>query len=119
MTGRPRSPHGDATGGDETPSGRPPHGDGATSPRPRPAANVAQAQASADRALQAGRTGAAAARTGLLGSSRGIALHSRGGALSNREVLERAAGLPRTPETVQHYARLAGSTSGDRRWRSR
>ncbi|MEV0272792.1 hypothetical protein AB0H43_28770 [Hamadaea sp. NPDC050747] len=35
-------------------------------------------------------------------------LHSRSGALSNREVMEQGVGLPRTPETVDHYSRLAG-----------
>ena len=35
-------------------------------------------------------------------------LHSRSGALSNREVLDRNVGLPRTAETVRHYAELAG-----------
>ncbi|MEV6598276.1 WXG100 family type VII secretion target [Actinoplanes sp. NPDC051346] len=34
-------------------------------------------------------------------------LHSRSGALSNREVLDQDVGLPRTEETVQHYADLA------------
>ncbi|AGL18681.1 hypothetical protein [Actinoplanes sp. N902-109] len=38
----------------------------------------------------------------------GVVLHSRSGALSNREVLEQNIGLPRTPETVEHYTRLAG-----------
>jgi hypothetical protein len=37
-----------------------------------------------------------------------VVLHSRSGALSNREVLEQGVGLPRTPDTVQHYAELAG-----------
>ncbi|MET8148281.1 WXG100 family type VII secretion target [Actinoplanes sp. NPDC049668] len=37
-----------------------------------------------------------------------VVLHSRSGALSNREVLEQDIGLPRTPETIQHYAELAG-----------
>jgi hypothetical protein len=39
---------------------------------------------------------------------RSFTLHSRSGALSNREVIEQGIGLPRTPETVEHYARLAG-----------
>ncbi|MGK5684863.1 hypothetical protein [Actinoplanes sp. URMC 104] len=38
---------------------------------------------------------------------RGIALHSRTGRLSNREVVDQGAGLPRTAETVRHYAELA------------
>ena len=38
----------------------------------------------------------------------GVILHSRSGALSNREVLDQDVGLPRTPETIQHYAELAG-----------
>jgi hypothetical protein len=46
-------------------------------------------------------------------ASPNVALHSRSGALSNREVLEQNAGLPRTPETVEHYARLAGVDFGD------
>lgn len=37
-----------------------------------------------------------------------IVLHSRSGTLSNREVLDQGVGLPRTAETVQHYAELAG-----------
>jgi hypothetical protein len=37
-----------------------------------------------------------------------VVLHSRSGALSNREVLDQDIGLPRSPETVQHYAELAG-----------
>lgn len=37
-----------------------------------------------------------------------IVMHSRSGALSNREVVEHDVGLPRTPETVQRYAELAG-----------
>jgi hypothetical protein len=41
-------------------------------------------------------------------STADVVLHSRSGALSNREVLEQGVGLPRTPETVQHYAELAG-----------
>jgi len=41
-------------------------------------------------------------------SSHGVVLHSRSGALSNREVLEQNIGLPRSPETIQHYADLAG-----------
>jgi hypothetical protein len=40
--------------------------------------------------------------------SHGPDLFSRSGALSNREVLEQDVGLPRTPETVDHYANLAG-----------
>jgi hypothetical protein len=39
---------------------------------------------------------------------RGVVLHSRSGALSNREVLDQDVGLPRTPETIQRYAELAG-----------
>jgi uncharacterized protein YukE len=39
---------------------------------------------------------------------RGVGLHSRAGALSNREVLNRNVGLPRTAETIQRYAELAG-----------
>jgi hypothetical protein len=39
---------------------------------------------------------------------RGGGLYSRSGALSNREVLDRDIGLPRTSETVQRYADLAG-----------
>jgi len=35
-------------------------------------------------------------------------LYSRSGALSNREVLAGNVGLPRTPETVERYVRLAG-----------
>ncbi|MEV6301415.1 hypothetical protein AB0M02_18540 [Actinoplanes sp. NPDC051861] len=35
-------------------------------------------------------------------------LFSRSGALSNREVLDQGIGLPRTAETVRHYADLAG-----------
>lgn len=42
------------------------------------------------------------------GKDAGVVLHSRSGALSNREVLERGVGLPRTPETIQHYAERAG-----------
>lgn len=41
-------------------------------------------------------------------SPRNVVLHSRSGALSNREVLDQNVGLPRTPETIQHYAELAG-----------
>jgi hypothetical protein len=37
-----------------------------------------------------------------------VALHSRSGALSNREVMDGGVGLPRTPETVEKYTRLAG-----------
>jgi hypothetical protein len=37
----------------------------------------------------------------------GSPLFSRSGALSNREVVERNIGLPRIPDTVDHYARLA------------
>ena len=37
-----------------------------------------------------------------------VVLHSRSGALSNREVLDQDVGLPRTPETVERYADLAG-----------
>ncbi|MGA5303759.1 hypothetical protein ACPCHT_27810 [Nucisporomicrobium flavum] len=37
-----------------------------------------------------------------------VVLHSRSGALSNREVLDGDIGLPRTAETVRHYAELAG-----------
>ncbi|MET0419444.1 MAG: hypothetical protein ABW022_25805 [Actinoplanes sp.] len=40
--------------------------------------------------------------------SHGVPLHSRSGAVSNREVLDQNLGLPRTPATVEHYARLAG-----------
>ncbi|GAA2909617.1 hypothetical protein Acy02nite_25100 [Actinoplanes cyaneus] len=39
---------------------------------------------------------------------RGVSLYSRPGALSNREVLEQDVGLPRTAETVQHFAEMAG-----------
>ena len=41
-------------------------------------------------------------------SAADVVLHSRSGALSNREVLDQDVGLPRTPETVQSYAELAG-----------
>lgn len=44
----------------------------------------------------------------LFPSRHGVVLHSRSGALSNREVLEQDVGLSRTPETVHHYAELAG-----------
>ena len=36
------------------------------------------------------------------------ALYSRSGALSNRDVIDQNVGLPRSSETVQHYAELAG-----------
>ncbi|MEU6190839.1 hypothetical protein [Nocardia sp. NPDC047038] len=49
-----------------------------------------------------------AARTKFLGRGRPAALYSRSGALSNREVLEGNVGLPRTMETIEYYARLAG-----------
>jgi hypothetical protein len=39
---------------------------------------------------------------------RGVSLYSRSGALSNREVIEQNVGLPRTADTVQHYAGMAG-----------
>jgi hypothetical protein len=39
---------------------------------------------------------------------RGVSLYSRSGALSNREVLEQNVGLPRTTDTVQRYAEMAG-----------
>ncbi len=48
-----------------------------------------------------------AARTKYLGAD-GAGLFSRGGALSNQQVLDQGAGLPRTMETVQYYAHLAG-----------
>jgi hypothetical protein len=38
----------------------------------------------------------------------GVTLHSRSGALSNREIIEQNVGLPRTSETVNKYAELAG-----------
>ncbi|MEV4276891.1 WXG100 family type VII secretion target [Actinoplanes xinjiangensis] len=38
----------------------------------------------------------------------GVSLYSRSGALSNREVLEQNVGLPRTADTVQRYADMAG-----------
>jgi hypothetical protein len=41
-------------------------------------------------------------------STADVVLHSRSGALSNREVLDQGVGLPRTPDTVQHYAERAG-----------
>jgi hypothetical protein len=41
-------------------------------------------------------------------SAAGVVLHSRSGALSNREVIEQGVGLPRTSETIQRYADLAG-----------
>jgi len=41
-------------------------------------------------------------------ASQNIVLHSRSGGLSNREALDQDVGLPRTAETVQHYAELAG-----------
>ena len=37
-----------------------------------------------------------------------VVLHSRSGALSNRDVLDQNVGLPRTTETIQHYAESAG-----------
>jgi hypothetical protein len=40
-------------------------------------------------------------------ASPNVVLHSRSGALSNREVLDQDVGLPRSAETVQHYAKLA------------
>lgn len=45
---------------------------------------------------------------GRAGTPGGLTLHSRSGALSNREVIEQNVGLPRTTETIEHYARLAG-----------
>jgi hypothetical protein len=45
---------------------------------------------------------------GKKGAGRPPSLYSRSGALSNREVVEGNVGLPRTPETVAHYAQLAG-----------
>ncbi|WP_211193320.1 hypothetical protein [Actinoplanes sp. TBRC 11911] len=36
-----------------------------------------------------------------------IGLYSRSGALSNREVLDQGSGLPRSAESVRHYAELA------------
>ncbi|MDI6097238.1 hypothetical protein QLQ12_01265 [Actinoplanes sp. NEAU-A12] len=39
---------------------------------------------------------------------RGVSLYSRAGALSNREVLDQDVGLPRTADTVQHFAEMAG-----------
>jgi uncharacterized protein YukE len=50
----------------------------------------------------------ATATTPTVPASPNIILHSRSGALSNREVLDQGVGLPRTAETVQHYADLAG-----------
>ncbi|MFC7532247.1 WXG100 family type VII secretion target [Actinoplanes sp. GCM10030250] len=45
----------------------------------------------------------------LAGSPRaGDGLYSRSGAMTNREVLDQDVGLPRTAQTVQHYADLAG-----------
>jgi uncharacterized protein YukE len=41
-------------------------------------------------------------------SAADVVLHSRSGVLSNREVLDQGVGLPRTPETIQHYAERAG-----------
>ncbi|MFC8527747.1 hypothetical protein [Nocardia sp. NPDC057227] len=49
-----------------------------------------------------------AARGKFLGRSGPNALFSRGGALTNREVMDGDIGLPRTMETIEEYARLAG-----------
>ncbi len=58
--------------------------------------------------LEKVRVWVAAARTKFLGRGMPATMYSRSGALSNREVLEGNIGLPRTMETVEHYAHLAG-----------
>ena len=63
---------------------------------------MAHAQETVGEAVRAGR-----ARVGTHPSRRGVGLHSRSGELSNRQVIEQGVGLPRTAETVQHYAALA------------
>lgn len=70
------------------------------------ARSVDQAHRAIAAAAQAGRPGAGRTAAGPL--SPGVVLYSRSGALSNREVLEQGIGLPRTGETVQHYADAAG-----------
>jgi hypothetical protein len=69
--------------------------------------SVAQAHESIAAALRSGRPSAGAAHVGTSSSKRAVVLYSRSGVLSNREVIDRNVGLPRSMETVEHYANLA------------
>jgi hypothetical protein len=107
MRGRSRKPHGDgADDGDAADDGGGrPHG---SLPQSHGVRSVAQAQDSIAAALRSGRPNAGDSGTGSSGLTHGFVLYSRSGALSNREVLDRNVGLPRSRETVEHYANLAG-----------